>query len=524
MKKFFIIPLLLIAAIPAARSQCTSIMVGRNASFDGSVITSHNCDSDYRTWMRMVPAADHEPGSMETIYSGRMHTITALDSTGMHVKGRIPQAAHTYRFLDTAYPALNEKQLAIGETTVTGRDTLRNPAGMFMIEELERVALERCTTAREAIALIGDLVKTYGYGDSGECITIADKQEVWMLEIFGEGPGHIGGVWAAIRIPDDEVGVSANITRIGKIDIRDKDRCLASDNVFSVARDLGLWDGKQPFSFWKAYGGGRKNYGIREYRILSALAPSLALDGDAEELPISVRPDSKVSVEEVMKQLGSWFEGTPSDLSARLLVPNPRYKDKEGNIVEGQSEKIVSTVANPWMRAEEVELFREMGDSAMVRIRTVSVPWCSYSTVIQLRSWLPDEVGGVAWISLDNPGESPRFPIFCGNTALPDLLSVCGSKAEREHAAIWHFRKANRLATVRWSQLRKILEPARDYFIEKGKRELPFVEKTWQEMNGSDPEAAQRMLDGYTADFFGAEVNKWEELERYFWRFLWGGF
>ena len=196
---------------------CTSIMVGKRASKDGSVITSHTCDGRYRTWMYMEPAADHEAGEVHLVYKGTLHTTFRGDTTGVRLAGAIPEVAHTYAYLNTAYPCLNEHQLAIGESTFGGPDTLRNPAGMFLIEELERVALQRCTTARDAIRLIADLIKVYGYGDAGECITIADPNEVWQMEILGEGKGNIGGVWAAQRIPDDQVGVSCNIPRIGRL-------------------------------------------------------------------------------------------------------------------------------------------------------------------------------------------------------------------------------------------------------------------------------------------------------------------
>ena len=512
-----------------ARMSCTSIMVGRNASADGSVMTSHTCDSWYRTWMRMVPARDYERDTVTAIYEGRMHTQSAQDSTKMYRRGVIPQARHTFRFLDTAYPCLNEKQLAMGETTISGRDTLQNKRGMFMIEELARIALERCSTAREAIRLMGDLVKQYGYGDSGECLTIADKQEVWIFEIFGEGPKKIGGVWAAVRIPDDEIAVSANISRIGRLDLADTDRYMASDNVFDVAKRLKLWDGKSEFSFWKAYSGGNyfdepKNYSVREHFIMSQLAPSLCLSDSIEELPLSVKPDQKVSAEQVMRLLGSYYEGTPKNLSGRHLIPNPKRKDKEGNLVENEPDSIVSPFSNPWMRPDEINMYYAMGDSVMKNIRTVSVPWCAYSTVIQLRAWLPDEVGGVAWVALDNPGESPRFPIFCGATELPPLLQTCGQHTARDDAALWHYRKANRLATLRWGTYRKTLEPARDYFIEKALRELPFVEQTWQQLNGSDKKQAERMLNGYVADFFGATIQRWDDMARSLWRQTWAGF
>ncbi|MBQ3991828.1 MAG: C69 family dipeptidase, partial [Bacteroidaceae bacterium] len=145
-------------------------MVGRKASTDGSVMTSHTCDGRYRTWMQWVEAADHKDDAKLKIYQGRMHTETPQGMEGVTVKGEIPQVAHTFRFLDSCYPCLNERRLGIGETTIGGRDTLRNRKGMFMIEELQRVALQRCTSAREAIRLMGDLIKTYGYGDSGECL------------------------------------------------------------------------------------------------------------------------------------------------------------------------------------------------------------------------------------------------------------------------------------------------------------------------------------------------------------------
>ena len=502
---------------------CTSIMVGKKASADGSVITSHTCDSWYRTWMTVRPAADYKEGEMENIYDGRMHTEWVEDMSKVVVKGQIPQVSHTYRLLDTSYPCLNEKQLGMGETTISGRDTLRNKNGMFMIEELQRVALERCTTAREAIKLMGELVKQYGYGDSGECLTIADTKEVWIFEIFGEGPDKIGGVWAAQRIQDDEVAVSANIPRISTLNLKDKNNYMASDNVFDVAKRLGLWDGKEPFKFWKAYGGPNysgdwKNYSTREFFIYTSLAPSLGLTEDMEEMPLGVKPEKLVTVEEVARLLGSYYEGTEKDLSGRLKVAQRNRKT-------GEMDTIVSPVANPWMRSDEIALYAALGDEKMKWTRTVAVPQCAYSTIIQLRDWLPDAVGGVVWMSLDNPGESPRFPIFCGTASLPGVLKVCGNHRYRDDSALWHYRQTNKLATVRWGTCRKTLEPARDYFLKKGLRELPFVEETYKSILDKDGnEEAEAFLTNYTADFVGATILKWDELYRTYWRQFWSGF
>ena len=503
-----------------ARDACTSIMVGKSASTDGSVITSHTCDSWYRTWMSIEPAHDYPRDTIMSIYNGLMHTEHAKDMTGVTEKGTIPQARHTYRFLNTAYPCLNEKQLAMGETTISGRDTLRNKQGMFMIEELARVALQRCSTAREAIRLMGSLIKTYGYGDSGECLTIADKNEVWIFEVFGEGKKKIGGVWAAQRIPDDAIAVSANISRIGAIDLNDPDHFMASDNVFDVARRMKLWDGTGTFSFWKAYSGGNyfdepKNYSVRELFIMQQLAPNAGFNNEMTELPLYVTPEKKVSVEDVSRLLGSYYEGTENSLASRI---DSLSKGKEGLKLKGKQ----PLLANPWMRPDEIRRYAGLlNDTTMANIRTVSVSWCAYSTVIQLRSWLPDEIGGVAWVLLDNPGQSPRFPIFAGTTQLPMMLGVCGQHRKRDDAALWHYREANRIASVRWGAARKPMERAQQYFLDKGRRELPFVEQTWQSMDEKDRKA---YLNGYTSDFFYATIGRWDDLAKTYWRQFYAGF
>ena len=502
------------------KDACTSIMVGKNASTDGSVMTSHTCDSWYRTWMSIEPARDYPRDTIMSIYEGRMHTEHQKDMSGVKERGTIPQAKHTYRFLDTAYPCLNEKQLAMGETTISGRDTLQNKKGLFMIEELQRVALQRCTTAREAITLMGSLIKQYGYGDSGECLTIADPSEVWIFEVFGEGPKKIGGVWAAQRIPDEEVAVSANICRIGKLDLSDTDHFMASDNVFSVAKQLKLWDGKEEFSFWKAYSGGNyfgepKNYSVRELFIMQQLAPDANFTDEMGELPLSVKPQEKVSVERVSKLLGSYYEGTDLSLSCKidsLAKGNGEVKLKGGK----------PSISNPWMRPDEIRRYAGLlNDSTMANIRTVSVSWCAYSTIIQLRSWMPDAIGGVAWIALDNPGQSPRFPIFSGNTELPMMLGICGQHSKRDDAALWHYREANRISSMKWGQTRESIQKAQQYFLDKAEREQAFVEQTWW---NTEEKKRAAFLNNYTADFFNATIGRWDELAKKYWRQFWSGF
>lgn len=495
---------------------CTSIMVGKHATTDGSVITSHTCDSWYRTWVNVVPAKDYTSSCTTDIYKGRMHTEFVYDQTKLTLKGSIPQVSHTYSFLDTAYPCMNEKQLAMGETTISGRDELYNAEGMFMIEELARIALERCTTAREAITLMGKLIKEYGYGDYGECLTIADKNEVWHFEVFGEGKKKKGGVWAAVRIPDDEVGVSANIPRISTLNLKDKNNYMASDNVFSVAKELGFWNGKEAFKFWKAYGGPNyagkmQAFSIREYFILTKLAPSLNLSMEAEELPFTVKPEKKLSAADVSAFMRQTYEGTEWDVTKNLKV-TVKQKDSE------KIDTIISPVANPWMRPDEIRMLNGIKDGAVTSIRNISVPQCAYSTVIQLRSWLPDAIGGICWLSMDNPGQSPRIPIFCGTKNLPESFKICGNHRHRDDAALWHYRRANKLSTVRWGNSREIMEKNIIHFENKGFTELPWVEQEYQKIfkeKGED--AANEYLTNYTIDFAGATLLRWDEMADKFW-------
>ncbi|HNS04903.1 MAG TPA: C69 family dipeptidase, partial [Candidatus Saccharicenans sp.] len=415
-------------------SGCTSIMVGRLASDDGSVITCHTCDGNYRQWVNIVPHRQNKPDSTNKLYDGKMHTETPDDMRRVRFKGEIPEVAETYAFLNTAYPALNEKGLAIGETTIEGRPELYNPEGMFMVEELERVMLERCQTAREAIKLAGELVKQYGYGDYGECLTIADGKEVWQFEIFGAGPLEKGAVWAAVRIPDDHVGISANIPRISEINLNDPDHYLASDNVFELAQEMGWYtpEKDKPFKFWKAYSG-RKPFAIREYFVFNELAPSLKLDYKAEELPFSIKPDKKVSVRDILKFYRETYEGTEFDQSRNLLV-------KKRN----SDELIKSPVASNWLSRDWINLINTLKPGTIEPQRTIAIMGCAYATVIQIKGWLPPAVGAVCWFAFDNPALSPRIPIFAGTTELPPGFEICAQHRYREDSAAWMFRRTNR--------------------------------------------------------------------------------
>lgn len=520
---------------PRDGQNCTSIMVGKKASMDGSVITSHTCDGVYRTWVAVEPAQDYNSKAVEKIYKGTVHTSYRTDTTGLREVGTIPQVAHTYAYLNTAYPCMNEKQLAIGETTFGGPKCLVNKDGMFNIEELMRIVLKRCDNARDAIRLIGDLVKQYGYGDEGECITIADKNEVWQLEIMGCGEKEIGAIWAAQRIPDEHVGVSANIPRIGRMNRANTEYFMASDNVEKVAKKYKLWDGKGEFIFWKAfipeYANG-KNFREREYFIFNALAPSMKFSMDMDELPFSVHPDKHVDVRKVMELFRSTYEGTDMDMCRNIKYVKTS-KDKNGKT---QRDTMMSPVANPWMTSTTQSTYNMLDENAVEFKRTVAVAWCSYSTVIQLRDWLPNEVGGICWLSFDNPAQSPRVPVFAGTKILPTTFALCGQNEYSDDAAIWKYRKANKLATVAWQRTKETMNKSISAQENNAFVKLDGLEKQIKTLvenrDGAQYESDRNryqgqidnLLNAYTQKIYDQTSAEWHDLENKFWFMFRTGF
>lgn len=517
MKKFIILAISLTVCFGAMAQdeeyqglECTSVVAGRLATTDGSVITSHTCDGWSHTWVNYVPAADHQAGETTWIRKNWRKTKYVTDTAGVQYIMEIPQVAHTYAYLNTGYPSLNEKQVGIGETTFTGPDTLINSKSPILIEELCRLAMERCSTAREAVQLMGAIAEEYGYGDGGECLTVADKNEVWFFEITGVGKTKTGAAWVAQRVPDDEIAVSANLPRIGKINRKDRKNFLASDNVEQVARENGLWDGKGDFIYWKAfnssYGKGR-NFREREYRVLTTFAPSLGLSFDEPQMPFSVKPDSLVSVRDVMAILRDTYEGTQFDMCRNVLLEVPA-KDSV------PAHKVISPVANPWLTTNMRNTLNTIAPGTVEFSRTLAVAWCSYSTVIQLRNYLPDGIGGICWYAVDNPAQSPRIPLFSGGAVLPEAFFNCGQRQYVPDCVLWQFRRANKLATLAWQETKK-------EFTENVLEMEDMTFEALRELEGiysAAPDWEKRaLLDNFTADIYSRCAARWNELEAKYW-------
>lgn len=471
-----------VCASAAPALACTSIVVGKNASVDGSVMTTHTCDGRYEFRITVVPGKTHEPGSMRPVMKGGGEGADMPQAVKV---GEIPQVAKTYTYFDIAYPFMNENQVMMGETTIGGRRELQNPDGWFLIWELQRVALERARTAREAIQIMGSLAEEYGYGDAGECLTVCDPNEAWFFEIFGAGPLQKGAIWAAVRIPDDEIGVSANRSRIREIKTDDPDNYMYSKNVFDFAKEMGWWDpSKGPFVFCEAYGPKDSYYNSRrEWRVLSLLAPSLNLDPWAKTYPFTVKPDKKVSVADLMAIKRDHYEGTEFDLTKGLAAGpfgNPNRYATPATLGE-------------WERA--ISMFR-----------------CSYSIVTQSRSWLPNPIGGVTWFGEDAPHSTCYVPFYCGATSVPLSFQIGRRDVFDKQSAWWAFNFVSNFADLKYSYMIEDIKKVSGAFETEAFALQPAVEKAALELYKTDPALAVKYLTNYSNDLADRVVRAYWEL------------
>ena len=430
---------------------CTSVTAGIMATIDGSVITSHTDDSHRtRSWMDIIPAIKHKKGSTTTMYKRMADDSKAMPAYKHDPVGEIPQVKQTYGFVNTAYPCMNEYQLGVGESTFGGRPELQSDAGIIDCQRLIQLMLERTKTAREAIELAGSLLKEYGWNDAGECMTIADPNEVWHLEVVGPGKGEVGAVWVAQRVPDDHISVNANASTIKAKNPKDKDFFLVSDNIYDVALKNGWWKKGEEFRFCYAYAPESRNSIAarrREWRVFDLLAPSLKLDPNAENYPFSVKPDNKVSFQDLVMVFQDFYEGTDYNFVKDITVT-----DEDGKTV-------ISPMANPFMPYDMNKAFRINGGWGWRGERTIARWYTMYATIIQCRNWLPDDIGGVVWLAQDNVASSIYIPVFAGTSDLPKSYKTPGRvNGYTRESAWWAFNRLGTLAAQRWGDMRKDLE------------------------------------------------------------------
>lgn len=476
-----LLALLLCMALAAAASSalaCTTTLVGKKASADGSVMVSHSDDGLGDARLVYVPAKDHKPGSMRPVYYSHCaldfkpqwggtvsHRIVDGKRAPMYATkgdpksvplGFIPQVAHTYAYFDANYGIMNEHQLSIGECTDKAKVDPEPESGkrIFYSAELSRVALERCKTAREAILLMGALIDKYGYYGTGETLTVADANEGWVFEMAGYDKDGTDGVWVAQRVPDDGFFVSSNQFRIREIKTGDPNQ-LHSANIFEAAQKKGWWkpaDG--PLDWTQVYGDGEFHhpyYSLRRvWRAQSLAAPSLNLpawvDGPfTRAYAFAIKPDQKLAVTDIFAIHRDNYEDTEFDLTKGLAGgpfgdPN-RY---EGG-AESAGDSPLSTVKGNFERP--LNIYR-----------------CVYAYVNQSRSWLPPAIGGLTWFGPDRPATSTLMPFYAGATNLPKPIQT-SDILKYDRGSMWTaFNYVANQVELKYSFMIRELRAVRDPF------------------------------------------------------------
>jgi len=491
---------------------CTSVTVGKKASFDGSVMTSHTMDGHRdRVWINIVPAKDHPEGATKTIMKRIDIDTTSMPSHLWQSAGEIPQVAHTYGYINITVRCMNDQQFAMGESTFGGRESLSSDVGLIQYETLSELLIERCRTAREAIKLADVLTKKYGWCGDGEVFTFADPKEVWHFEIVGPGKGKIGAIWAAQRVPDGHVSVNANASRIRRINLDDTDMFMASDNVFIVAQDSGWWNPEDGFfEFCYAYDpDGRDSFASRrrEWRALSILAPSLQLKPNAENYPFSVKPDSLVTLSKMVQIFQDYYEGTDFNPVKNITWVNPETNEHE-----------ISPLANPFMPYDMNPLFNINGGWGWRGERTIARWYTQYATIIQCRDWLPDPVGGVVWLALENVATAIYTPIYCANLDLPESYKVPGRlTGYTRDSAWWAFNRLSTLTAQRWGDMRRdvadVWQPMQKDLFENQKN----IEDEAVQKFKTNPKMAIQYLSDYSMTQAKSAVQKAWKLGDFLW-------
>lgn len=516
MRKFLFIVILSLAvcslfnfAADTEDDACTTITVGKKATADGSVITTHTCDSRVdRTWIDIARAKKYKPGTMRKTYAKTHQTDSAYDLSKQVLAGEMPQAAETYKYLNTTLPCINEHQVAVGEATFGGKRIMRSKNGIIDYYELNRLMVERAKTAREAIRVADEVTKKYGYNDGGECFTIADPNEVWHLEIVGPGNGKKGAVWAARRVPDDHVSVNANASRIREIDLSKPDDFMASENYKSRAVELGLYDPNsgKPFEFCYAYAS-RKSMAARrrEWRVFNLLAPSMDLDPNGVDFPFSIKPEKPVTPQMIMAIYRDTYEGTPFDMTKYMMVPemDDHYKFT-GKYVK-------SPYANPFMHYDMMPLFKINGGWNHMGERCIARYYCTYATVIQVRDWLPNEIGGLVWFGHDNPAMTAYAPVYIGIDTVPESYKICGRPGYNLDCAWWAFNRVADLSAQKWGAMRHDVDTVRIAFEKEAFDNQKAFEEKVSALYKKSPKKARKMLTEYS--------NGWmNKLTKAYWK------
>ena len=502
MKKLLFAALLSLWAVSAF--PCTNLIVGKKASADGSVMCTYNCDGfGFASPLTISYPGRHAAGEMIALRGFGPQAATRL----------VAQAGYTYGVVGL----MNENQVSIVETTWDGRQELVNREGFFDYFTLMDMALQRSTTAREAIAQIHALVTEYGYNSTGESFAVCDPEEAWIMEIIGKGPGRKGAVWVARRVPDDCITAYANASRIRTFPQAKKadkklgfcvveGECMYSADVISLARELGYYEGPDAeFSFREAYG--PLDFSAVRYcearvwsffrrhtadkAAMDAYLPFLNAQFDVcDELPLWIKPDKPVSVRDLMDDMRDHYEGTALDMTADVS-------------------------AGPWAspyRNQPVN-FQSSDGTAMFRERPIGCQQSGMTMVCQMRSWLPNAVGGVTYFNMDDATMVAYVPVYCGITRIPEAFRRENNNIMEfsTESAFWMNNFVANMVYPRWSamigDLREAQTELEDYYAEDQKE----VEERAAQLT---PAARAEYLTAKTEAYTAKMMERWDKLAR----------
>ena len=473
---------------------CTNFIVGKKASVDGSVMCTYNAD-DYGMFQGLChyPAGTHAKGEKLKIYD--------WDTKVYH--GEIDQAPVTYNVIGN----INEFQVTIAETTYGGREEMVDTTGVIDYGSLIYIALQRSKTAREAIKVMTSLVEKYGYCSEGETFTVCDPNEAWIMEMMGAGPGSKSVVWVALRVPDDAICAHANQSRIGKFNMKDKKNVLYSKNVVKYARQMGWFKGKdEDFSWKNAYAfpdfSGRRFCEARVWSFFRHFDNSFdrylpwaeGKDPNAEDMPLWIVPNRKLSVKDVENCMRDHYEGTALDIANR---------------------KVAGGIWN--MPYQPTPLTYKVDGKTCFNERPISTQQTGFTFVAQMRSWLPREIGGVLWFGNDDPNMVAYTPVYCSSTRQPECYNTPGADAVTFSTknAFWVCNWVSNMVYPRYSQMFPTLKEVRDSLETSYFARQASVEQQAQKLYEQNPDEAVKYLTQYSNTTAQQMLARWKELATY---------
>lgn len=486
---------------------CTNFLITKGASTDGSTMISYAADSHVLYGeLYFRPAADYPDGTMFDIYEW---------DTGKFL-GQIKQVNHTYSVIGN----MNEYQVSIGETTYGGREELVDTTAIIDYGNLIYITLQRAKTAREAIRIMSELVNEYGYASSGESFSIADPNEVWIMEMIGKGPGNKGALWVARMIPDGYICAHANQARITTFPFSKENNwddpnqtTFHSPDVISFAREKGWFNGNdEEFSFSDTYApvdfGGTRFCEIRVWAFFNEVCSNMDQYWDYvkghvthdektgyanNRMPLWIKPDRKISVHDMMNFMRNHLEGTELDM--------------RNDIGAGPFECPYRWRPLTW----------EVDGVTYCNERATATQQTGFSFVAQARSWLPNEYGGINWFSVDDAASTVYFPVYSSSNRVPEAYAVGnGNMMEfSTDAAFWIFNLVSNFAYTRYNLIHPEIHNLQQKIEEIYIKYTAEVEKIAQKYVESNPEKAIEIVSKFTEFAGNKTVEIWKKFFQY---------